>query len=624
MWMEFVCVDWERKMKLIITLLVFLYVSITNAACPINLDYVTKMSWNTTYCRSIQNSKDLGNCANTLLSVFGVGLAQYLRDESMFELPDNASVVACLDRFQQKLTSLGLPSDVVQRSFTDTSGFLSSPGLCAGIQTKQQWFDKVGKTVVDTACKGDLSGISACNSCHNSGEAVHRKLVNMIKNITEGTSRTCYYFACLYAAGVVNDFGPTNRGVASCILRLPFLQKTTSRRRIFFYSFMGATVCFLLLCSLGIGYFLWARMHGKARHFFFVRRNKSILQGSVKPNTGAVWFNMKELKDATDNFSETNVIGQGGFGTVYKGTLPDGQQIAVKKIRNCTPGGDPEFINEVQIINRIKHRNLVVLRGFSVASDDEEGSQRFLIYDYMANGSLDEHIFGEGNENRPALSWEQRKNIAIGTAKGLAYLHYGIQPAIYHRDIKTTNILLDDQMNACVADFGLAKITAEGQTQMTTTIAGTHGYLAPEYALYGQLTDRSDVYSFGVVLLEIMSGRKVLDNSVDVASDYLITDWAWKLVKADKTIQVVDRRIRDDGPNKIMERFVLVGIMCAHVMVAFRPTIVEALKMLEGDADIPEIPDRPLPLRDHGCLTDDCDSLFSDSHPSLSASISLR
>ena len=152
-------------------------------------------------------------------------------------------------------------------------------------------------------------------------------------------------------------------------------------------------------------------------------------------------------------------------------------------------------------------------------------------------------------------------------------------------------------MNARVSDFGLARIMSkDGGSYLTTRVAGTHGYLAPEYALYGQLTEKSDVYSFGALLLEIMSARKALDTSLECSSDYLITDWAWTLLKAGKAMEVVDERIRHSGAKRTMVKFITVGILCAHVMVAFRPTMVEALKMLEGDIEIPEIPDRPLPL----------------------------
>ncbi|KAG6390420.1 hypothetical protein SASPL_148154 [Salvia splendens] len=209
----------------------------------------------------------------------------------------------------------------------------------------------------------------------------------------------------------------------------------------------------------------------------------------------------------------------------------------------------------------------------------------------MPNGSLNNHIFisnDDNSNNSNLLSWPQRKNIILDIAKGLAYLHYGIKPTIYHRDIKATNILLDAEMKARVADFGLAKQNLEGPSHLTTRVAGTHGYLAPEYALYGQLTEKSDVYSFGVLILEIMSGRRVLDASK--SERILVTDWAWELVKAGKVEEVFHGCIRREGPKGVMERFVRVGILCAHVMVALRPTIEDALRMLEGDIDIPRLP----------------------------------
>ena len=331
----------------------------------------------------------------------------------------------------------------------------------------------------------------------------------------------------------------------------------------------------------------------------------------VRPNTGSIWFKIQDIEKATNNFSQKNFIGRGGFGLVYKGVLPDGTMVAVKRVIESDFQGDAEFCNEVEIISNLKHRNLVPLRGSCVVDGDENNeereSQRYLVYDYMPNGNLDDHLFlKSGNHSgvqRIRLTWPQRKSIILDVAKGLAYLHYGVKPAIYHRDIKATNILLDADMRARVADFGLAKQSREGQSHLTTRVAGTHGYLAPEYALYGQLTEKSDVYSFGVVVLEIMCGRKALDlSSSGSPRAFLITDWVWSLVKAGKVEEALDASLLKDGdssnsnPKSIMERFVLVGILCAHVMVALRPTIMDALKMLEGDIEVPPIPDRPMPL----------------------------
>lgn len=216
-----------------------------------------------------------------------------------------------------------------------------------------------------------------------------------------------------------------------------------------------------------------------------------------------------------------------------------------------------------------------------------------LVYDYMRHGSLADYLF---NKNNPVLEWPERRQIGIGMAKGLAYLHAEVVPHIIHRDIKPSNILLDEHFHARVADFGLAKLTPENETHFTTHIVGTHGYVAPEYALYGQLTGKSDVYSFGVCLLELLSGRPALAESKENPNLCLVTDWAWWLVKEGRTMDVVDVNIRHKGPQDVMQRFVMVGILCAHVLVDFRPSMTEALRMLEGDTDIPEIPDRPLPL----------------------------
>ncbi|KAF9609531.1 hypothetical protein IFM89_016892 [Coptis chinensis] len=252
----------------------------------------------------------------------------------------------------------------------------------------------------------------------------------------------------------------------------------------------------MVLLGLVMVYRLWNKRqkHKEGRHVKFVSHAKATL----KPHTGAIWFQIGELKLATDGFSQRNLIA--GYGVVYKGTLSDGTKVAVKKIMDLDSERGEVFFNEVEIISTIKHRNLLPLRG-CCATSDLEGKQRYLVYNYMPKGSLDNHLFDSKviNNSKSWLSWPQRKNIIIDVAKGLAYLHHGIKPAIYHRDIKATNILLDNEMKARVADFGLAKQCKEDQSHLTTRVAGTYGYLAPEYALYGQLTEKN---GFGIVILE--------------------------------------------------------------------------------------------------------------------------
>lgn len=443
-------------------------------------------------------------------------------------------------------------------------------------------------------------------------------------NATAQSQQNCFYLTVMYAAGVSSIAGPTSPSTANCILGLGLSSPASPPHKSNNVAIYATTIpiAFILLMS-ALAFFVWR----KRRHTKNKNRNQKIIQeGSsdrrphLRPNTGSILFSIGELTKGTDHFADQNLIGRGGFGVVYRGVLADGSVVAIKKMLNPDmEGGDEEFTNEVEIISHLRHRNLVPLRGCCIVDDDiEEGKQMFLVYDFMPNGSLEEFIFrDEGGSKRPALTWAQRRTIIMDVAKGLEYLHYGVKPAIYHRDIKATNILLDAEMRARVADFGLARRSREGQSHLTTRVAGTHGYLAPEYALYGQLTEKSDVYSFGVLVLEILSARHVLDMTAP-AGPVLITDWAWTLIKAGQAREVLDETLStgESPRGEVMERFILVGILCAHVMVALRPTITEAVKMLEGDMDIPEIPDRPLPYG-HSMMFSEAGSNFSAS-PAIS------
>lgn len=282
---------------------------------------------------------------------------------------------------------------------------------------------------------------------------------------------------------------------------------------------------------------------------------------------------------------------------MYKGYLSDGSEVALKRFKNCSAAGDASFTHEVEVIASVRHVNLVALRGYCTATTPLEGHQRIIVCDLMKNGSLHDHLFGSSME-AGRLSWPVRQKIALGTARGLAYLHYGAQPAIMHRDIKASNILLDDKFEAKVADFGLAKFAPEGMTHLSTRVAGTMGYVAPEYALYGQLTQRSDVYSFGVVLLELLSGKKALTAS-DENHPSLVSDWAWSLVKNDRALDVIEDRMPELGPPEVVEKYVLVAVLCSHPELLCRPSMDQVVKILETDISVPSIPERPIPLVAH-------------------------
>ncbi|GLT30543.1 hypothetical protein SLA2020_053370 [Shorea laevis] len=589
----------------------------TSETCPMDLNYVLRIPWNTS-CQNFNpppnttrtDHTSVVNCCTSLLSIFGVGLAQRLKETSFFHLPDLPTSESCLQDYQSKLTELSFSPNLVSYCF-DPMQFVITPNVCAHIETTHDWVAKVGDSIpLDTACKPDLTDLSACDACVAAGYQAQSQLVQIDGNKSHAPN--CFHFAVLYAAGIVNQYGPESDGAVTCTFGLSLETKSpvSNKHLGLVFGLTGAGVAFFVMTSL-LGLYFWyekrfrrSKIDGSGSGFYDLEEGS---RPKLRPNTGSIWFKIHELKKATDNFSPKNFIGRGGFGVVYKGVLPDGTMVAVKEIIESEIQGDAEFCNEVEIISNLKHRNLVPLRGCCVIDGEEnyeeKGSQRYLVYDYMPNGNLDDHLFPSSKTGKTTLSWPRRKNIILDVTKGLVYLHYGVKPAIYHRDIKATNILLDADMRARVADFGLAKQSKEGQSHLTTRVAGTHGYLAPEYALYGQLTEKSDVYSFGVVVLEIMCGRKALDfSSSESPRALLLTDWVWSLVKAGKIEDALDRSLLEDessvnsNPKGIMERFVHVGILCAHVMVALRPTISDALKMLEGDIEVPPLPDRPMPL----------------------------
>ncbi|CAN1234482.1 Probable receptor-like protein kinase At1g11050 [Linum perenne] len=577
--------------------------------CPFNLTYVRSIPWDTSLCENPTASRR-SHCCQTLLSLFGIGIAQHLRSTSFFQLPSSQISTSCLSDFQAQLRSISIDDSLVPLCFNDSTEFVSKPSSCVGIITTSDWIDRVGRlTPLDAACRGDVSGLTRCSSCLDAGLKVNSQLTNLMPNSTA----KCFYFTCLYAVAMVNELGPLDAKTAGCILALPLKnarnpsssKNKSSKKLGMILGIVFGAIGGIILAGLIVVLYKKRKVRKtvEATHEQYVSSFKS----AVMPNSGARWFQGSELEKATNGFHQKNFLGKGAYGVVYKGVLPDGSYVAVKELHDLDSLRDEEFFNEVEIISKIRHRNLLSLRGCCATSDvargkRRKGKRRFLIYDFMANGSVADHLSNHlSNVSRRArLSWEKRKNIILDVAKGLVYLHCGVKPAIYHRDIKSSNILLDSDLRAKVADFGLARQGREdGYSHITTRVAGTHGFLAPEYAMYGHLSNKSDVYSFGVLVLEIMTARKVIDTSLIDSSAVLITDWVWDLVKAGRVEEAFDEGMKDDeyqdySDGEMMIRFVMVGILCAHVVAAHRPTITEALKMLEGNTEVPKTPDRPL------------------------------
>lgn len=304
-------------------------------------------------------------------------------------------------------------------------------------------------------------------------------------------------------------------------------------------------------------------------------------------------FTYEELAIATDNFSDTNLLGQGGFGYVHKGVLHDGRDVAIKQLKVGSGQGEREFQAEVEMISRVHHSHLVSLLGHCIS-----GIQRLLVYEYVPNQTLEFHLHGKGK--RP-MNWATRMKVALGSAKGLAYLHEDCHPKIIHRDIKSANILLDENFEAKVADFGLARFYSDTDTHVSTRVMGTFGYLAPEYALTGKLTDKSDVFSFGVVLLELITGRRPIDRSQNYLDDNII-DWARPLLSQalenNNFDCVVDPRLQKDYDHIEMARMVACASVCVRHLARRRPKMSQIIQAFEGNLPLDDLTEGIQPRHD--------------------------
>ncbi|XVE66956.1 hypothetical protein DITRI_Ditri08aG0121400 [Diplodiscus trichospermus] len=303
------------------------------------------------------------------------------------------------------------------------------------------------------------------------------------------------------------------------------------------------------------------------------------------------FFTYDELAAATQGFSQANLLGQGGFGFVHKGVLPNGKEVAVKCLKSGSRQGQREFQAEVEIISRVHHRHLVSLVGYSMAGD-----KKMLVYEFLPNKTLEFHLHEKG---LPTMDWPTRLKIALGAAKGLAYLHEDCHPRIIHRDIKSANILLDFSFEAMVSDFGLAKLTQDNNTHVSTRVMGTFGYLAPEYASSGKLTDKSDVFSFGVVLLELITGRRPLDLSSDM--DESLVDWARPLsasaVGDGDFSKLVDPRLENNYVHHEMARLIACAAASIRHSARRRPKMRQIVRALEGDVSLDDLNEDPRHVR---------------------------
>lgn len=363
----------------------------------------------------------------------------------------------------------------------------------------------------------------------------------------------------------------------------------------------------IALLSLAACWFIQRKKRARAREDDF-------LGIDAKPYT----FGYSELKSATGDFNTSNKLGEGGFGPVYKGTLIDGRLVAVKQLSVASHQGRDQFVAEIATISSVQHRNLVKLYGCCI-----DGQKRLLVYEYLENKSLDQALFGDGNLK---LNWAKRFEICLGVARGLAYLHQESRLRIVHRDVKASNILLDSDLNPKISDFGLAKLYDDKKTHISTRVAGTIGYLAPEYAMRGHLTEKVDVFGFGVLALEIVSGRSNSDASLEKEKMYLL-EWAWYLHENNQDVELVDKRLSEFSKDEV-ERVIRVAFLCTQTSPIQRPTMSRVLAMLTGDVEVGTVASKPTYLADwsyddSSFMTNDTSEASRTDYSSTSKSTTL-
>ncbi|XP_061341367.1 probable LRR receptor-like serine/threonine-protein kinase RKF3 [Gastrolobium bilobum] len=553
-------------------------------SCPLNITVLTVVGGGS------KPSFDSGTQCHYILQALHLLQADYLRRTGLFVPPLNSSE-SCWNTFQSFIDQY-VPNFDIRSSCGLQTSWISQG--CMNITTLQQFEAFVPTAAlqgVQGNCNQSLQNNAPCALCTTKLSS----LLSYLTGTSVGNVSDCRAYTAIYAASLSGQYGPTDPGTAQCLFGLDFSSSGSNHKVV--------TVVVSVICVFGLLVFVGVWAYWRLKHNKIMRENgiignsrteMALASGldSINQSTTLIRFTFDDIRKATRNFSRDNIIGSGGYGNVYKGVLMDGSRVAMKRFKNCSVAGDANFTHEVEVIASVRHVNLVALRGYCTATTNLEGHQRIIVTDLMENGSLYDHLFGSSKKK---LSWPIRQQIALGTARGLAYLHYGAQPSIIHRDIKASNILLDEKFEAKVADFGLAKFNPEGMTHMSTRVAGTMGYVAPEYALYGQLTERSDVFSFGVLLLELLSGKKALETDHD-GQPSALTDMAWSLVRNTRALDVIEDDMPEPGPQQVLEKYVLVAVLCSHPQLHARPTMDQVVKMLETDESVPSILERPIPF----------------------------
>ncbi|KAG7594895.1 Leucine-rich repeat [Arabidopsis thaliana x Arabidopsis arenosa] len=362
---------------------------------------------------------------------------------------------------------------------------------------------------------------------------------------------------------------------------------TTSKKKTNIVVASVASTLFLILLIAAVIIVIYKRKRKADRHPSSENKNLQQWDQSSFSDIAQNVFTYEDLAQATGNFSSTNLIGQGGFGYVHRGVISDGTEVAIKQLKAGSRQGEQEFLAEIEIISRVHHKHLVSLLGYCIT-----GCQRLLVYEFVPNKTLEFHLH---EKEAPVMEWAKRMKIALGSAKGLSYLHDDCNPKTIHRDVKAANILIDNSYEPKLADFGLARSCSDTETHVSTRVMGTFGYLAPEYASSGKLTDKSDVFSFGVVLLELITGRRPFDMSMPFPDDESIVDWAkplmTKALKDGNFDGFVDPRLENDFDVIEMTRVVACAAASVRHSAKRRPTMSQIVRVFEGNLFLDDVTD---------------------------------
>ncbi|KAI3502736.1 hypothetical protein L1887_30999 [Cichorium endivia] len=413
----------------------------------------------------------------------------------------------------------------------------------------------------------------------SSGNTTLFATAQCIENTTRAICQNCLNTAY----NNLVDCLPNTEGRAfdlGCFMRYsgtPFFNKNqTTNITPFLHEESSSKVGILVALTTGAGMFLLIIVISL---WYRLRRRSKALEEDSSELQGVVNFSYKDMQLATGNFSEEHKIGKGGFGEVYKAIIDAENVVAVKKLLVQHGRARVEFDNEVKLMSSVRHRNLVRVLGWS-----SEGPELLLVLEYMPKGSLDKFLWGEA---KGSLNWKQRFDIIFGVARGLAHLHHEFHVKIIHRDIKSANILIDDDFQPKIADFGLARFQVEDLSHVSTKFAGTLGYTAPEYATHGHLSEKVDTYSFGVVSLEIISGRKCNDVNSQSSNVHYLLDDAWKFYENNMHLKVVDENLDlTESEQEHVKKIIEIALTCTQSPVGLRPTMSEVMLMLSNETSL--------------------------------------